>query len=244
MSTSGSPKITFPTGDSPSRERIEAAGVRPLKIGGPTKADLLVADLGDGPMVIKDFAGKRAWVRWIGRLQIRREYLAYRWLGPVEGVPRLIGRVDAHALAIELVEGARQLGHASASALRRERGRELFARLGEVVRRFHAAGLVHWDLRTRDNVIVDGEGRLFVIDFASAFWLRPGGLAHRLLFRRMRQVDVAALLKWQRALDAGPYSEEEEAFLRRFRFWRSLWVLNPKPPRGLKRPGAGGGTRE
>ena len=63
---------------------------------------------------------------------------------------------------------------------------------------------------------------------ASAVWLRPGGLAHRLLFRWMTQVDRSALLKWKGLLQAGPYTPDEQSFLRRYRFFRSLWIFNRK----------------
>ena len=77
----------------PTRADLEGGDVRTLQSGGRTKADLLVVDLGHGPLVVKDFRHKPTWVRWIGRLQIARECKAYRWLGPMPGLPRFAGRV-------------------------------------------------------------------------------------------------------------------------------------------------------
>jgi hypothetical protein len=98
----------------------------------------------------------------------------------------------------------------------------------------HEAGLAHLDLRGRDNVLVDPEGKVYILDLASAVWFRPGGAAHRLFFETFAVTDRAALLKWKRLLEVGPYTEEELAFLERFRFWRSLWPFNRK---GLGRSG-------
>ena len=57
-----------------------------------------------------------------------------------------------------------------------------------------------------------------------------GGLAHRLLFRWFAVADRAALLKWKQILRAGDYTEKEKAFLRRYRFFRALWIFNRKRP--------------
>jgi hypothetical protein len=214
----------------PDRDAFTRSERRLLKQGAADKADLWVAESPSGRVVVKDFAAKGPVVRWLGRRQIARELAAYRWLGDQQGIPRLLGAVDTHAIAIEWIPDAVQLGYPPAEDLRRERGPDLYGQLRSVVDRIHESGLVHWDLRTRDNVVVGENGKLYVLDFASAFRLRPGSIAYKALFRRMRQIDISALLKWRQLLHAGPLSEEEEAFLRRYRFWRSLWVFNRKPP--------------
>jgi hypothetical protein len=185
-------------------------------------------------MVIKDFGGKVWWVRMIGRVQIRREWQAYRWLGRIAGIPELIGRIDPYALAIRRVEG-QPLG-LSPGRFRRE-GRQSFLRLQAVVERLHATGLVHWDLRARENVIIGPDGEIHVVDLAAAFWLRPGGLAHRLLFGLLTGPDRSALLKWKEKLDAGSFTEEERAFLRRHRMLRDLWIFNRRHRRNRREAG-------
>jgi len=208
----------------PTRRDLERSDVRMLQAGGRTKADLRLVDLGQGPLVVKDFRHKAAWVRWIGRVQIARECKAYRRLGPMPGLPRFAGRVDAHALAIEWIEGE-QLGW---SPRRLEGGTALLSRLEQIVESLHQAGLVHLDLRGRDNVLLTADGGVYILDLASAVWFRPGGWPQRLFFRWFRRADRAALLKWKRVLGAGEYTEEERSFLRRYGFWRSLWIFNRK----------------
>ena len=204
--------------------------MRMLKAGGPTKADLRVVDVGDGPLVVKDFAAKASWVRLIGRLQIGRECRAYRWLGALPGLAPFVGRVDAHALALGWIDG----GQLSEAARRPGEGALLLSRLREIVERMHRTGLVHLDLRGRENVMLDAEGRILVLDLASAMWFRPGGLASRLFARPLQAADEAAMLKWKILLDAGPYTDDERAFLERYRFWRALWIFNRKRPRRAK----------
>jgi RIO-like serine/threonine protein kinase len=112
----------------------------------------------------------------------------------------------------------------------RKRGgkKELLAALRETLDRIHERGVIHNDLRGKDNTLVRADGRVVLIDFAGAFRFRPGGTAHRLLFRRLSRVDEAAYLKWKRILDPQSLTPEEEKFLRRFAFFRRLWVFNPK----------------
>lgn len=195
-----------------------------LKQGGRDKADLLVCDLGQGPVVVKDFLHKAWWVRLLGRLQIAREARAYRLLGATAGIPRFHGRIDRYSIAVEKIDG-RPLG---IDPERTKNGAARLAQLRAILDRIHAVGLVHWDLRARKNVLITEDERVYVVDFASAFHLRPGGLAHRLLFPRLASVDESAYLKWKRLLGAGDYTEQEWDFVRRHKFWRSLWIFNPR----------------
>jgi len=173
---------------------------------------------------VKDFAGKGLWGRTVGRVQIARESRAYAWLGAMEGVPRFVGRVDAHALALAEVDG-RQLAFARDL---HPQGRAILERLRALMDRMHARGLAHLDLRGRENVMVRADGELVVVDLAGAVRLRPGGLAHRLFFRWLERADESAFLKWKLLLDPAGLTMEERDFLRRFGRLRSLWIFNRK----------------
>lgn len=221
MTASGSLNIPSPC---PTRDDLRPGAVTPLVSGRGGKADVLLARSGGTPVIVKDFAGRGVVGRWLGRFQIAREARAYRWLEGVEGVPRFVGRIDPWALAIERVEG-RQLAFVEVGA---SEGRRLHATLRAIVASIHARGVLHNDLRGRENVLLRPDGGLAVIDFAGAMRLRPGGWVHRLLFRVLSVADEAALLKWKGMLVPGEYTAEERAFLRRFGRWRALWPFNPK----------------
>jgi hypothetical protein len=136
--------------------------------------------------------------------------------------------VDAHALAVELVPGERL----AVVPQGRENGAANHTKLREIVERVHGAGLFHLDLRGRDNVLFGHDGQVYIIDLASAIWFRPGGWMRRLFARWFAMTDQAALLKWKTILGAGTLTEEEQAFLNRYRYWRALWIFNRKrPPR-------------
>jgi hypothetical protein len=181
-------------------------------------------------MVVKDFARKRGWVRAFGRIQIRREAAAYRWLSGLDGFPAFHGRLDAHALAVEYVE-AQQINFFQ----RHEKRRDYFERLREIVEAMHARGVIHNDLRAQENVVVvPATGRVVVLDLGGAVRLRPGSPLNRLFFPLLSVADRAALLKWKLSLAPELVSDEEKAFLERFARWRRLWLLNPKGMRRRK----------
>jgi hypothetical protein len=216
---------------APRRDEIGPRTVGVLQKGGPAKADLLLVDLGEGVMVVKDFAAKSRWTRFLGRVQIQREARAYRWLGRMQGIPAFVGAVDALALAVERVEGERLF----VSSNLRERGEEHLRRIRVLIDRLHEAGVVHNDLRGRENLMLRPDGEMVLLDLAGAVCLRPGGFAHRILFRRLAMTDEAAYLKWKELLAPGTFTREEEAFLGRYRILRRLWPFNRK-----RRPAAGG----
>ena len=208
----------------PRREEVAGSTVGVLHAGAKAKADILLVDVGEGSMVVKDFFGKPWWVRPLGRLQVSREARAYRWLERIPGIPAFVGRIDPWALAMEKVDGE-QLAFAES---RFREGEAHVRRLRSLIDRLHAAGVFHQDLRGRENVLVRPGGEIVLLDLAGAICLRPGGLAHRLFGGILGRSDEAAFLKWKALLTPGKFTAEEERFLRRFRFWRALWVFNRK----------------
>lgn len=223
-SLNGSDSSNIPERRLPRRVDLRGDAVETIHAGRSIKANLLRVDLGEGPMVVKDFGEKSWWVRLIGRLQISIEQRTYRRLEGVEGVPRFFGCVDPYALAIEHID-ARPLGTLPD---RTRDGPARFERLCRIVSEIHARGVVHWDLRARRNVLIRPDGRIFVIDFSGAMSLRPGGFLHGLLFRWLRSPDRAALLKWKKVLDAGAWTDEEAELVERHRRWRQWWIFNRK----------------
>jgi len=212
----------------PRREELKPRQVDVLVKGASNKADLTVVDLGEGPMVVKDFAGKPWKTRLLGQLQIFRELRAYRWLGATPVTPALIGRVDRWALALEKVDGL-QLAFLKN---RMERGPAHVAALRKAVDRLHRAGVYHMDLRGRENVLIKKNGDIVLVDLAGALCFRPDGWVHRLLARWLRIPDESAFLKWKKMLAPGSLTREEQAFDSRAARLRTLWFFNRKKRSG------------
>jgi len=192
-----------------------------------SKADLWTATLGDGRrVVVKDFAGKPWLGRALGRFQLRREQRALQALCGLAGVPALVGRLDDDAFAMERVEGVR-LQHCGPPARRRALGE--FERILSAA---HAAGVVHNDLRGRENVLASPDGeRVAIIDWGGATFFPPGSWRRRLFFELARRVDLGGFLKWKEQFAPDLLSEGDRTFLRRFRRWRRLWPFNRKGAR-------------
>ncbi|GAB4368348.1 MAG: hypothetical protein Kow0062_01450 [Acidobacteriota bacterium] len=213
--------------DALTRDVLEAGRVDDLVRGGWTKADLWRARTPDGRLVVvKDFAAKSALIRLWGRLQVSREVAALEALAGVDGVPRVLARPDAWALVLEYIDGTELRLLAGRPDLPR-----LLAGLRAVIDRTHARGVIHNDLRGRENVLVEhGSDRVVVIDWAGAVRLPPGTLRHRILFPLLRLVDEGAFLKWKRMMLPESLTERDRRFLARFEAVRRLWPFNRKRP--------------
>jgi hypothetical protein len=229
----GAAKELRPRLSAPTRAELYGAETTIFHQGERDKADLLLFERsGEPPLIVKDFEHKPPWGRTVGRLMVSREVRAYEKLGPTPGIPRFAGRIDARAFAIERIEGT-PLAFAPD---RTEDGPGKLRQLREILDRMHRAGIVHLDLRGRENVILDTRGRIYVIDLASAVWLRPGSWRHRLLFGWLEKMDEAACLKWKTIVEAGPFTDDEQKFVDRFRMLRPLWFHRRQAWRGKTRP--------
>ncbi len=207
-----------------------------LRPARPKKADLFRVDVGDGPMVVKDFSRRSRFRRLVGRIQVGRETRAYARLGAVDGVPRFIGRIDAHALALELVpceEFTVLRDEPERAPVSAERA---LAELQALIGRLHEAGVVHMDLRGKGNVQLRPDGRPLVVDLAASVVFRPGSLGHRLLFRAFALADRTGFLKWRARIAPHTITPAERRVLRRFRFVRKLWVFNLRHRRPAPSP--------
>lgn len=193
------------------------ASVEHLRTAKPDKADILRVCVGGHRVIVKDFARKSRLQRFFGRFQIWRECEAYRRLGAVQGVPEFFGRVDEHALAMQEVCGVELSRWPDV----RDRA-VLMERVGDVVRRIHAAGLVHLDLRCKSNIRVLPDREIRILDFASAIWFRPNALESALLFPLLRRIDESAVLKFKQRLSL-PLTSREARAMENFGFWRILW---------------------
>ena len=178
----------------------------------------LVVLPGGARAVVKDFRSCPWLLRaTYGRFVLAREVAAYERLEGVPGVPRFLGRVDAHAFAVEWIPG-KDLGKCPKGSLRAE----TFERLAATVAEMHRRGVVHLDLRQRRNVLVDDAGVPRVIDYSSALCLRPGGWR----LRRLAPVDVSGVLKYKRRFLPESLTDDDRARLRRVERWRRWWPFS------------------
>ena len=183
----------------PTRLELDEASKEYLTQGAPFKADVTVVDIGEGPMVVKDFADRSWWRRLIGRVEVDRECRAYTYLGPMPWFPTFIGRIDDNALAVEKVEGVTLR---IAKDIDEKRGYYL-GQLRTAMQRLTELGFLHLDARAYRNVLRSPDGRVVFIDLAGSFWIPPGRFGHRLLRRFIALYYEANIIKWETMLAPG-----------------------------------------
>jgi hypothetical protein len=193
------PPPTASTHPLPSRSELDAAQKEYLAHGAPYKADVTVVDVGDGPMVVKDFAPRAWWRRVIGRLEVSRECRAYAYLGPLPFFPEFYGCIDRDALAVEQIEGV-ALARSPDRAANRD---DYLAQIRSALDRLAEAGFLHLDARNNKNLLLTPGGRVVFIDLAGSYWVRPGGFGYRLLRPVIDLYYEANVIKWETILQPG-----------------------------------------
>ena len=179
----------------PARAELPQRVVARLQDGGWRDADVLLVEGPTGPLVVKDFGPRWAWVRQtLGRVMVWRELRAYRALRGHPAVPRLLGRLDAFAFAVEYRPGQRMT-----RAISGQVSADFPEELEKAILAMHDLGVAHLDLRHRSNVLVGEDGAPILIDFASAVCFRPGSAAARLLLPLFAHYDMKALREVARA---------------------------------------------
>jgi RIO-like serine/threonine protein kinase len=166
-------------------------GAAPLPI--PT-AELLKSDIFGtitrvGDTVLRDARAARPWARRIALHLMRREHRALTRLalgsGTV-GVPRVVG-TDAGVLTRHWIEGAPM-------QVARPRDPAYFRAAARLVRRLHAANVIHNDLAKETNWLVTPQGEPALVDFQLAMVLTHRGP----LARALGHDDIRHLLKHKR----------------------------------------------
>jgi RIO-like serine/threonine protein kinase len=123
---------------------------------------------------------------------IRREYLIYRRLSGVAGVPACYGLLDGQYLVLEYVEGMAL----SEVGQQLDDSEIFFARLLGIIQSMHEAGVAHADLKRRKNVLVTTDGQPCVIDFGTAVVTsEPDRWLNRRCFDLVKRFDYNAWIK-------------------------------------------------
>jgi TP53 regulating kinase-like protein len=111
------------------------------------------------------------------------------------------------AITMEFVEG-RQVKQLLSSISKVER-RDLCVRIGELIGKLHGHGVIHGDLTT-SNMILNGEGKVFLVDF---------GLGEKNTELEAKGVDLHLM---KRALQSTHYEFAEECFQNVMRGYASI----------------------
>lgn len=186
------------------------------------QARVLLYKTGGYQLIIK--LPLRQWPhRWLSLLMLRHEARVYRRLNGIEGIPHCYGLLEQRYLILEYIEGPclRQ------DDIIRERD-AYYSGLLRIIRRMHAAGVGHSDLRRKLNILIGPEQAPWVIDFGTAV-IRKRGFhpLNHFLFNTARRFDLNAWVKHKykrRPESASPHDK---------RYFKLTWI--EKIARSLKR---------
>jgi len=175
-----------------SRSVIETAPRQILHQGLGVAASIYLVEIENQKIAIKDFAATPLLFKnAIAPYLIHRETRALQKLQGVSGVPQFYGKIDRFAFALEYVEG-KPISELAPDEL----NQEIFDRVQQAIDGIHERQISHGDLKRRTNFIVTPQGRVFVVDYASAViggrWWRP---LTNWIQRQMVEIDNKAVAK-------------------------------------------------
>ncbi len=106
--------------------------------------------------------------RFIRRIMLRKEFLAYSKLSSVKGIPHCFGFLKNNYLVLQFIDGV------SIKTARIADKEQFFKAFLDLIKSLHAAGVAHGDLKKKDNLlVVDGQTPC-VIDFGVAVIKKRG----------------------------------------------------------------------
>ncbi|MDF3021477.1 MAG: serine/threonine protein kinase [Steroidobacteraceae bacterium] len=172
----------------------------------------------NGDRVIRDTRPARAWAGWLARYLLRREQRALIHLAParIEGIPTLLSS-NRHTLARSWIEGAPM-------HLAQPRDPAYFRAASRLLRRLHAAGVIHNDLAKESNWLVTPGGVPAIVDFQLASVVRRRGA----LARARGHDDVRHLLKHKRTYLPDRLTAREKRILLIRSLPSRLWMASGK----------------
>lgn len=187
------------------------------RLGSVVRLDCPGVETPSRSIVERDTGAARWWLRRLARRLAAREARVLDALARVPRVPRLAAW-DGRCLHRSWIEG---------SAMQRTRptDRAYFREALRLLRRMHAAGIVHNDLGHAPNWLVDVEGRPALIGFR--FALRPRYRGRR--FRALAYEDLRDLLARKHACCADALTARERTILARRSCCSKPWVRTAWP---------------
>jgi len=168
---------------------------------------------------VRDTAGAHWWARSLARHLLQREQRALTRLASgsaVDGVPRLL-ESSRHRLTRTWIEGAPM-------HIAKPRDPAYFRAAAKLLRRLHAANVIHNDLAKETNWLVSPDGRPALVDFQLAMTLeRRGALA-----RALGHDDIRHLLKHKRTYLPECLTARERRILATPSLFSRLWMASGK----------------
>jgi hypothetical protein len=167
--------------------------------------------------VERDTTAAAPGVRWLARRLASREARALRQLHRLPGLPRLVSW-DGRRLVRSWVPGTPLQSAPGIDAA-------WFREALRLLRRVHAAGIVHNDMAKEPNWLMGPDGRPALLDFQLAMQPRVRGR----IFRTLAYDDLRHLLKHKRTYCPDRLTARQRAILARRSVLAAAWACTVKP---------------
>jgi RIO-like serine/threonine protein kinase len=172
-----------------------------------------------GGTVVRDAGRARPWARALARHLMRREHRALCRLAlgtGIDGVPRVLDAAPT--------ELTRSWIEATPMQLAKPREAAYFRAAMRLVRRLHAANVIHNDLAKETNWLVTPDGRPALVDFQLAMTLSNRGA----LARALGHDDIRHLLKHKRSYLPERLTARERRILATPSLLSRVWMASGK----------------
>ena len=176
----------------------------------------LLAD-GEERAILRDTGGARWWTAPVARWLMRREARALAALDGLDGVPQIL-ECNSRSLTRSFLDGQPLFVAGTA-------GPAFFRNALRLLRRMHAAGVVHNDLAKEPNILVTGEDDPAFIDFQLASFSSRRGR----LFRLAAREDLRHLMKHKRTYRADELTARQHRLLEYPSLPSRIWMRTAKP---------------
>ena len=188
-------------------------------MGTVLKHDLFGTITRDGNSVVRDARAARLWARWLALHLLRREHRALTRLARgvgISGVPRIV-ELSAGTLTRTWID-------ATPMHVAKPRDPAYFRAAARLIRRLHAADVIHNDLAKETNWLVTPDGQPAVVDFQLAMTLvKRGALA-----RALGHDDIRHLLKHKRSYIPDRLTTREKKILATPSLLSRIWMSSGK----------------
>jgi RIO-like serine/threonine protein kinase len=172
-----------------------------------------------GNTVVREADHARPWARALALHLMRREHRALSRLAlgtGIEGIPRVLS-LDSTTLTRSWIDGAPM-------QTAKPRNAAYFRAALRLLRRLHAANVIHNDLAKETNWLVTPDGRPALVDFQLAMTLTRGGA----LARALGHDDLRHLLKHKRTYLPERLTAREQRILTKHSLVSRIWMASVK----------------
>lgn len=206
-------------GNEKGTDLFSAAENKSVPFSIPLKSDVFGTITRDGDSVVRDARAARPWARWLAFHLLRREHRALTRLSlgrGTEGVPRVLD-LSAGILTRTWIE-------ATPMHVAKPRDPAYFRAAARLVRRLHAANVIHNDLAKETNWLVTPDGQPGIVDFQLAMTLDKRGA----LARALGHDDIRHLLKHKRSYIPEKLTTREKKILATPSLLSRIWMSSGK----------------